>query len=395
MAYEEKLKQALYQEYLIERERLEQGRTTNRTSTQDSHEKRLQPQGRTLTNNEQYLNPSRVQVNQPTLPVIANTISAIEEYNLYRFDKDSKIHVLEEREEEEMAEELAAEEEHYQQLSQYFSNSNITGVTNNNTSHFSSSLATKSKSNDTSTYKNIKFTKVTDPSELQRFNAIFEDPNTPHIKNKKDGDRILSTFELPNGSVASIAISPKVLQNDNDNSNKTISNNPNRISVNLNNQSNSNLNGSNNNLNTNGGVTLTASTTGSQQQTKQADVVLLNASKEKIGLGNDQSPIVPSVTTDYIIRKPNNEFVRKRYVEDLRSVGAPSKNEKVIYDPKNANNNVQTRLSHHHHQNRSQHNHSSRHQSEYIRNNTATPQSRQSQHRPFSTSSIKTASRNY
>lgn len=50
---------------------------------------------------------------------------------------------------------------------------------------------------DTSTYKNVKFEKVTDPNELRRLNEILSNPNAPCIKTKAEGDRILTPFEPP------------------------------------------------------------------------------------------------------------------------------------------------------------------------------------------------------
>jgi hypothetical protein len=50
---------------------------------------------------------------------------------------------------------------------------------------------------DTSTYKNVKFEKVTDPDELRRLNEILSNPNAPCIKTKAEGDRILTPFEPP------------------------------------------------------------------------------------------------------------------------------------------------------------------------------------------------------
>jgi hypothetical protein len=44
--------------------------------------------------------------------------------------------------------------------------------------------------NDTSTYKTIRFKKVTDPAELKRLNAILDNPNAASIKSREEGDKL-------------------------------------------------------------------------------------------------------------------------------------------------------------------------------------------------------------
>jgi len=97
---------------------------------------------------------------------------------------------------------------------------------------------------ETSTYKSIKFNKVTDENELRRYNQILSDPKALSIKNKAEADRIMSSFDVDvsntlNDSITQQSITPPLPITINNNNNTN------------NNTNNNNANNNNNNNNTN------------------------------------------------------------------------------------------------------------------------------------------------
>jgi hypothetical protein len=197
------------------------GAAADLRSTTSSNDKELQEYEdrlkRRLSESTLKKNSTKIaQVNQPHVPSTA-TFSAIEEQRIFHLNND-RLESFNEKEEENRSQLFTTSEElrttsnsssrlrpslpsvsttHHDRLmngaNQKTTSSVITNVTRN--TGLSSSTIHKAKS-DTSTYKNIKFKKITDPEELHRFNAIFENPNTPFIKSKTDGDKIMSSFEI-------------------------------------------------------------------------------------------------------------------------------------------------------------------------------------------------------
>jgi hypothetical protein len=197
--------------------------TADIRSTTSSNDKELQEyeerlKRRLSESTSKKISTKVTQINQPRVPSTA-TFNPIEEQRFTRPNNDQLEAFNEEEEEEHKSQLFTTSEElrsssntssrlrpslpsisttHHDRIingaNQKTTSSLITNVTRN-TGISSSTTQNKPKS-DTSTYKNIKFTKITDPEELNRFNAIFENPNTPFIRNKQDGDRIMSTFEI-------------------------------------------------------------------------------------------------------------------------------------------------------------------------------------------------------
>jgi len=98
---------------------------------------------------------------------------------------------------------------------------------------------------ETSTYKSIKFNKVTDENELRRYNQILSDPKALSIKNKAEADRIMSSFDVDvsntlNDSITQQSITPPLPITINNNNNNT-NNNTNNNNANNNNNNNTNI----------------------------------------------------------------------------------------------------------------------------------------------------------
>lgn len=160
--YEEKLKQTLYEEYLLrmEREKLEKKLTESGLFDQrirersNSHDRcsSLLSSGRfseSLINNQGYVSQlERENKQKQHLSDIRSRVQQLQQKQAYNL--------------------------------------------NNNNSQLNESFGSGSE---TSTYKNIKFSKVVDKNELKRLNAILTNPNSPSITNKHEGDRIMSSFE--------------------------------------------------------------------------------------------------------------------------------------------------------------------------------------------------------
>lgn len=163
--YEEKLKQTLYEEYLLrmEREKLEKKLTESGLFEQRIRERSTShDRGSSLLSNARY-----------------------SENVLNNQDYVSKL----DRENEQKEEQLRREQNDLgnRSRSQHLKSRGITDSGQLNESFGSGS--------DTSTYKNIKFSKVLDQKDLKRYNEILTNPNTPSIKTKTEGDKIMSSFD--------------------------------------------------------------------------------------------------------------------------------------------------------------------------------------------------------
>lgn len=152
--YEEKLKQTLYEEYLL---RLEREKIEKKLSEQGVFEERLR---------ERSVSQERLSQNR----FINSRLSSS------RLREEQRLREEEIRDQR-LRERLIREEEFRQQFIR---------------ERQTQSLDTTAS--DTSTYKNIKFSKVTDENELKRLNAILNNPNAPSIRNKAEGDKIMSTL---------------------------------------------------------------------------------------------------------------------------------------------------------------------------------------------------------
>ena len=200
--YEEKLKQTLYEEYLLrlEREKLERKLTASGLLDQRIRERSTSHErGSSILSNtrfsENLLNNSEYVAKLDR----ENELKGEQQRNLSRLRES---HTLKNK---------------------------------GNESQLNESLGSGSE---TSTYKNIKFSKVVDQKELKRLNEILTNPNSPSIKNKVEGDQILSTFidntnknakrnetniQKPNESIHR-KIQPRSYQNTSDDSFSTVKN---------------------------------------------------------------------------------------------------------------------------------------------------------------------------
>jgi hypothetical protein len=171
--YEEKLKQTLYEEYLLrlEREKLEKKLTESGLFEQRIRERSTShDRGSSLLSNARY----------------SENVLNNQEY-VSKLDRE---HELKER------------QLRFHQQQQRQKNENRTSRSQDLKSEENAAATESGQLNEsfgsgseTSTYKNIKFSKVLDQKDLKRYNEILTNPNSPSIKTKTEGDKIMTTFD--------------------------------------------------------------------------------------------------------------------------------------------------------------------------------------------------------
>ena len=159
--YEEKLKQTLYEEYLL---RLEREKLEKKLTESGLFDQRIRERSNSHDRCSSLYSNARFSENM--------------------LNNNNAEYLLKEREHE--LKEQQRLRDHQILIEQNRSRPNF--VKN----RLNESFETNSE---TSTYKNIKFSKVIDQNELRRLNDILTNPNTPSITSKTEGDRIMSSFE--------------------------------------------------------------------------------------------------------------------------------------------------------------------------------------------------------
>lgn len=196
--YEEKLMQTLYEEYLL---RLEREKIERKLQAEGVFEERL----REKSMSQERLSQLRMSQNRISQSRLSQQDQRIREEEIKeqlfreRLLREQQLREEEHRMQRIREQQLREEEIRQQRLKElrlkeqdqlFRSNSN------NNTKIVKSSNAIDRSPSETSTYKTIKFNKVTDENELRRYNQILSDPKALSIRNKAEADRIMSSFEV-------------------------------------------------------------------------------------------------------------------------------------------------------------------------------------------------------
>jgi len=169
--YEEKLKQTLYEEYLLrlEREKLEKKLTASGLFEQRIRERSTShDRGSSLLSNARY----------------SENVLNNQEY-VSKLDRE---HELKERQ----LRFHRQQNENRTPRSQDLKIEENADAANTESGQLNESFGSGSE---TSTYKNIKFSKVLDQKDLKRYNEILTNPNSPSIKTKTEGDKIMKAFD--------------------------------------------------------------------------------------------------------------------------------------------------------------------------------------------------------
>ena len=164
--YEEQLKQTLYEEYLLrlEREKLEKKLTESGLFEQRIRERSTShDRGSSLLSNARY----------------SENILSNHDY-VSKLERDNQL------KEEQLRREQSALENNRSR------SQNLKNRGNADSSQLNESFGSGS---DTSTYKNIKFSKVLDQKDLKRYNEILTNPNIPSIKTTKEDSKVMPKFD--------------------------------------------------------------------------------------------------------------------------------------------------------------------------------------------------------
>lgn len=198
--YEEKLMQTLYEEYLL---RLEREKIERKLQAEGVFEERLREKSMSQERLSQ-LRMSQNRISQSRLSAQQDQRIREEEVKEQLFRerllREQQLREEEHRMQRIREQQLRDEEIRQQRLKEmrlkeqdqlFRSNSNNGKLINPATTN-----ALGRSPSETSTYKSIKFNKVTDENELRRYNQILSDPKALSIKNKAEADRIMSSFEV-------------------------------------------------------------------------------------------------------------------------------------------------------------------------------------------------------
>lgn len=192
--YEEKLMQTLYEEYLL---RLEREKIERKLQAEGVFEERL----REKSMSQERLSQLRMSQNRMSQTRLSQDQRIREEEIKEQLFRERLLREQQLREEEvrmqRIREQQIREEEIRQQRlkEQRLKEQDQIFRSNSNTNGKFLNTIDRSPS-ETSTYKTIKFNKVTDENELRRYNQILSDPKALSIKNKAEAERIMSSFEV-------------------------------------------------------------------------------------------------------------------------------------------------------------------------------------------------------
>ena len=244
--YEEKLMQTLYEEYLL---RLEREKIERKLQAEGVFDERI----REKSMSQERL--SQMRSSQHRLSASQNRMSSFhqqQQQQLNNQDRMREEELKEQRFRERLLREqqLRDEEIRQQRLKElrlkeqdqlFRSNSsNVNGGGGGCKSIVMMNSSIDRSPSETSTYKSIKFNKVTDENELRRYNQILSDPKALSIKNKAEADRIMSSFDVDvsntlNDSITQQSITPPLpitIHNNNINNTNTNTNNTNNTNNN-------------------------------------------------------------------------------------------------------------------------------------------------------------------